>query len=756
MRYFILIALLALVIFGVYFLSTVGDNLQRPEQTGQSAEPQNTDAQSDNSSNEKIRASTATIDGDRIIAADSEPGNWLAHGRTYDESRFSPLTQINADNVNKLGLAWYYDLHSNRGLESTPIVIDGVMFSTAAWSIVHAHDARTGELIWQYDPKVPKAWGAKACCDVVNRGVAVWEGKVFVGTIDGYLAAIDAATGEEVWKVNTIDRDQPYTITGAPRVVKDKVIIGNGGAEYGVRGYITAYDTDSGEQSWRFYTVPGNPADGFESDAMAQAAKTWNGDWWQYGGGGTVWDSMAYDPELNLLYIGTGNGSVWNREVRSPGGGDNLYLSSIVAINPDDGSYAWHYQTTPGDSWDYTATQHLILADLDIAGESRKVIMQAPKNGFFYVLDRANGEFISANNYVPVTWASRIDPATGRPVETENARYQAENPLAALSPEQQVAALKSLSQQELEGAFHKPSPFGGHNWHPMSYNPQTGLVYIPALDIPYAYGNQPAFEFEDGRWNLAIDWQLNAVSGDDELDKRIAGTVRGHVSAWDPIAQKEVWRIQHAGSWNGGILSTAGNIIFQGTSHGQFAAYNATTGQQLWSTGAQTGVVAPPVTYTIDGEQYVTVVAGWGGAFPLAAGPSAAAIGQKHRGRILTYKLGGTAQLPPLLPEDNASLPELPELAASEAQLVHGKAMYHRYCGVCHGPGVRGGGVIPDLRHMGKDKHAIFDDIVLGGVLENAGMVSFADVLNEDDTTAIQAYVVSEGRRLRNPQPSSE
>ncbi|RLU01401.1 MAG: PQQ-dependent dehydrogenase, methanol/ethanol family [Ketobacter sp.] len=696
---------------------------------------------------ERIQKVTGTLNGDRIRQADSEPQNWLVHGRTYDESRFSPLSQINTTNVNQLGLAWSYDLNSSRGLEATPIVVDGIMFSTAAWSIVYAHDARNGKLIWKYDPEVPKAWGAKACCDAVNRGAALWEGRVYVGTLDGYLVALDAGTGKELWKVNTIDRDKPYTITGAPRIVKGKVIIGNGGAEYGVRGYVTAYDANTGKQAWRFYTVPGNPADGFESDAMARAAKTWSGEWWKYGGGGTAWDSMAYDPELDLLYVGTGNGSVWNQSVRSPEGGDNLYLSSIVALKPDTGEYVWHYQTTPGDSWDYTATQHMILADLNIDGTIRKVLMQAPKNGFFYVIDRTNGQFISANNYVPVTWATHVDPETGRPVETANARYQAPNPLATLTPEQLVAVLKPMPPKDLEGAFHKPSPFGGHNWQPMSYNPQTGLVYIPALDIPYAYGNEPAFEYQDGRWNIAINWQLNAPTGDAELDAVIAGTVRGHIAAWDPVAQKEVWRVQHAGSWNGGILSTAGNLIFQGTSHGQFAAYNAETGEQLWTTEAQTGVVAPPITYSIDGEQYITVVAGWGGVFALAAGEAASNIGQKHRGRILTYKIGGQATLPPL--EDDTTLPDLPESTASAEQILQGKITYHRYCGVCHGPGVNGGGVIPDLRFMGEAKHNIFNDIVLGGALKDAGMVSFADVISEDDAGNIQAYIIAEGKRLR-------
>lgn len=751
MRALIILILVLGIASGVYFFSNTNDNTSdSSSDTSTSSAASASEQTPAQDSSQQSDSGIANINKQRIIDADKEPHNWLAHGRTYDESRFSPLTSINEDNVDQLGLAWYFDTRTSRGLEATPIVVDGTMFTTASWSVVFAHNAVTGELLWEYDPKVDKAWGVYACCDVVNRGVAVWENKVFVGTIDGYLVSLDAKTGEELWKINTIDRDKPYTITGAPRIINGKVIIGNGGAEFGVRGYITAYDVNTGEQQWRFYTIPGNPEDGFESDAIAEAAKTWNGEWWKYGGGGTVWDSMAYDPELNLMYIGTGNGSVWNREVRSPGGGDNLYLSSIVAINPDNGEYVWHYQTTPGESWDYTATQHMILADLTIDGKARKVIMQAPKNGFFYVIDRTNGEFISAENYVPVTWASGIDPATGRPIETENARYQAENPLAALSPEQQAAALKSLSDDELAGAFHRPGPLGGHNWHPMSFSKQTGLVYIPAIEIPYAYGNEPQFEFKKGRWNLANDPLLNMPTVDDEVNDRIDGLLRGHLSAWDPIAQKEVWRKQHAGSWNGGILSTAGNLVIQGTSAGDVVAYRADNGEALWSFPAQTGVVAPPVTFSVDGEQYVTVVAGWGGAFPLVAGGAAEKMNQKHRGRILTFKLGGTKTLPPIVPD--GPLPPVPELTASAEEIQHGKEVFHTYCGVCHGPGVKGGGVIADLRFMGTDKHALFNDIVLGGVFKSIGMVSFADVLTEQDAKDVQAYVLSEAHKLREKQ----
>ncbi|MEE8495658.1 MAG: PQQ-dependent dehydrogenase, methanol/ethanol family, partial [Xanthomonadales bacterium] len=364
-----------------------------------------------------VPQAAAAVNADRIIHADDESGNWLTHGRTYDEQRFSPLQQINVDNVSRLGLAWYYDLDTNRGQEATPLVVDGVMYVSTAWSKVKALDARTGELIWAYDPQVPGAVAVFACCDVVNRGVALWQGRVYLGALDGRLIALDAQTGKEVWTVQTTDPDKPYTITGAPRIVKGKVIIGNGGAEFGVRGYVSAYNASNGARIWRFFTVPGNPEDGFESPALERAAATWNGEWWKLGGGGTVWDSIAYDPELDLLYIGTGNGSPWSQHIRSPGGGDNLYLSSIVALKPDNGEYVWHYQTTPGETWDFTATQHMILADLEIGGRVRKVIMQAPKNGFFYVLDRESGEFLSAEPFVPVNWAERIDPETGRPVE---------------------------------------------------------------------------------------------------------------------------------------------------------------------------------------------------------------------------------------------------------------------------------------------------------------------------------------------------
>jgi len=664
------------------------------------------------------------IDGARIVAADSEPGNWLSHGRSYDEQRFSPLTGVNDSNAAQLGLDWSYEFDTKRGLEATPIVVDGMMFTTGAWSRVYALDAGTGELLWEFDPEVPPAWAVHACCDVVNRGVAVWMGSVFVGTLDGRLVSLNAKTGRVNWTVQTTDPDKPYTITGAPRVVKGKVVIGNGGAEYGVRGYVSAYDAETGAMAWRFYTVPGDPSEPFETPEMERAAATWTGEWWKYGGGGTVWDSMAYDPELNLLYIGVGNGSPWNQQIRSPDGGDNLYLSSIVALNPDNGEYVWHYQTTPAETWDYTATQHMILADLEIGGSMRKVILQAPKNGFFYVLDRQTGDLISAEPYVKTTWATHVDPETGRPVEVEAARYK-DGPTLVL-----------------------PAPYGGHNWHPMAYSPETGLIYIPAQDIPFAYGTDQNFSFTPGLWNVGVNpIYASFPEQPPEVQAQLMEMISGQIIAWDPVERREVWRVQHPLPWNGGMLATAGNLVFQGNSVGEFAAYRADTGEKVWASGAQTGIVASPVTYEVDGEQYIAVLAGWGGSLALSGGDVAAATGSHGPRRILAFKLGGTKVLPEFIPPVRVLDP--PPRTGDAAMVALGKQKFADRCMVCHGDGAVGGGVVPDLRYMDADKHQTWLGVVLGGLHRDQGMASFAQVLNADEANAIQAYVIERANELK-------
>ncbi|HLY58766.1 MAG TPA: PQQ-dependent dehydrogenase, methanol/ethanol family, partial [Stellaceae bacterium] len=410
-------------------------------------------------------AAPADVDEARLKAADKEPGNWMSYGRTWSEQRYSPLDSINAGNASKLGLAWFHDLTAARGQEATPLVIDGIMYVVEAWDIVTAFDAATGKVLWRYDPKVPKKQLVRVCCDAVSRGIAAWKGKLYLGALDGRLIAIDAATGKEVWSVVTVDQTQPYAISMAPRVADGRVIIGNSGGEYGVRGYVSAYDSETGKLDWRFWTVPGAPDKPPEDPAMATALKTWTGEWWKHGGGGTVWDGVSYDPELGLVYFGTGNGADWPQKVRSPGGGDNLFLASIVAVHVKDGSYAWHYQATPGDIWDYDATQQLMQADLTIDGRQRKVLMQANKNGFFYVIDRATGELISARNFVPTTWATGVDPKTGRPVETPDARFDKTGKLTVIAP----------------------GPTGAHAWQPMSFNPATGLVYMPVQETAFPY-----------------------------------------------------------------------------------------------------------------------------------------------------------------------------------------------------------------------------------------------------------------------------
>jgi quinohemoprotein ethanol dehydrogenase len=673
------------------------------------------------------RRADAAIDHARLVAANAEQGNWLAHGRTYDEKRFSPLTQINDQNAQQLGLAWHYDTGHNRGLEATPIVINGVIYSTGNWSVVYANDARTGELLWQYDPQVDKSWAVHACCDVVNRGVAVWNGKVFVGTLDGRMVAIDAGTGQKVWETLTIDKAWPYTITGAPRVVKGKVIIGNGGAEYGVRGYITAYDTETGQQAWRFYTVPGNPADGFENELMKKIAETWSGEWWTGGGGGTVWDSMAYDPDLDLLYIGVGNAGPWNRYLRNPEGKDNLFTASIVAIRPDTGEYVWHYQETPNDGWDYTSTQHMILADIPWQGEQRKVILHAPKNGFFFVVDRENGKFLSAVPYARVNWALGYD-ANGRPIENPDVNYR-DKP-----------------------ALVRPSPMGAHNWHPMSYSEQTHLVYIPVIDGMFQYGQDKNFKRHHGYWNTGTS-TIELPPGEQLFQDVISRKVTsGSLLAWDPVKQQKVWEVQHPLTWNGGVLSTAGNLVFQGTADGRLVAYRADNGDKVWEYKTQAGVIAPPVTYSVDGEQYVTVMAGWGGAFGLTGGmPTPPG---EPRSRILTFKLGGTAQLPALPPDQLFDPP--PRMAVSDEQLKHGANVYNTFCVGCHGVNVVSNKSVPDLRWMAPPFHENFKPIVLGGALKGLGMVGFADVLNEQDADAVHAYILDKANDAKEKRDNPD
>ncbi len=663
-------------------------------------------------------ASTVSVNvvaNERLVNADSEPGNWLSHGRTYSEQRFSPLDQINSASVSDLALDWYFDLNDHNVVEATPIVVDGIMYVTEAIGNVHALDAKTGAELWYFDSEVPPETLIKACCQPVNRGAAVADNKVFVGALDGRLIAIDAKTGSKVWEAVTTDPKQAYTITGAPRVVKNRVIIGNAGAEYDVRGYVSAYNIDTGEMDWRFYTIPGDPAEGFENEAMRVAAETWTGEWWKIGGGGTVWDAIVYDPELDLVYIGTGNGTPWNAAWRSPDGGDNLYLSSIVALRPDTGEYVWHYQTTPGDNWDFTATQPIILADIEIEGVERKVLMQAPKNGFFYVLDRITGKVISAEPFTGVNWASHVDLETGRPIENPGMRTVGTEPI-----------------------YIEPGPSGGHNWNPMAFSPDTGLVYIPTLDSRFLWTNDPTFEHAPGLWNLGYDLSV-------PMDFSAVGEERprgSYLLAWDPATQSEAWRAEGSG---GGVLATAGGLVFRGTRTGQFAAYDAASGQEVWSSDVQNSGIAGPISYQIGDDQYIAIALGRGAA-TMMEGVVYRPSDLPHANRVVAFKLGGTATLPPYTYTPEVLRDPPVEPVNLEAVAV-GRKVFHRYCFACHGREARGNKIQPDLRFSDYLDNGLWNDVVVDGLLSGVGMVSFKDALSPEISDAIRQYVISEAQK---------
>jgi quinohemoprotein ethanol dehydrogenase len=666
-----------------------------------------------------------SVDRPRVLAADhDDSGEWLVHGRTWSDDRFSPLTQVNVANVAHLGLEWSYTLDVFRGQQATPLMADGVLYFSTSWSKVVALDARTGRRLWEYDPKVSGQTGFRACCDVVNRGVALWGNKVYVGTLDGRLVAIDRSTGEAAWSVMTVDPTKPYTITGAPRVANGKVFIGNGGGEYGVRGYVSAYDAQTGTLSWRFYTVPGDPRIHDESRAMKMAASTWHGHWWKYGGGGTVWDSMTYDPESNLLFIGVGNGVPWLQSIRSPGGGDNLFLSSIVAIDADTGKYVWHYQATPGDTWDFDATQQMILADLTIDGVDRKVLMQASKNGFFYILDRRLGKLLSAKAFVDVRWASGVDMKTGRPSEVPGARYP-KDPFVMV-----------------------PSAFAAHNWYPMSYSRETHWVYIPVMEVPFKYSADTKFQYRPGGWNLGIDIMAGALPDDMDARRKIRPLIKGRLIAWDPVAQKEMWRVELGGPANGGVLSTAGGLVFQGTSDSRFVAYDARAGKELWEFATQSGVIAPPITYAIDGVQYVAVLAGWGGGYSVMSPFIDKSSGNLDTPRrMLVFKLNGSDVLPPAQPEA-LRRPTFSADTWTAATVAKGKTLFYQNCVVCHGDAAVGGRSVPDLRYSAALASAdAWRTIVIDGALTARGMVSFRPRINAVDAEAIRSYVSGESRR---------
>jgi quinohemoprotein ethanol dehydrogenase len=674
----------------------------------------------------------APVDQQRLTNAEAS-SDWLTYGRTWGEQRYSPLTQVNARSAARLGLAWWAQFDTDHGQEATPLEADGILYTSTAWSKVFAFDARTGRQLWSFDPHVPGETQLATCCDVNNRGVALWMGRIYVGALDGRLIALDAKTGKQVWSVQTTDRSRPYTITGAPRVVKGLVLIGNGGAELGVRGYISAYRADTGKLAWRFYMTP-NPKGGPDHAASdkvlaAKANATWFGDGWkQTGGGGTPWDSIVYDTKTDLLFVGTGNGSPWNRTIRSQGKGDNLFLSSILALKPETGEYVWHYQTTPGDNWDYTATQQIIIADLTIGGQTRHVVMQAPKNGFFYVLDAATGQLLSADKYAPwVDWASGVDMKTGRPIERAGVRYGG----------------------DARSSTQNPGPLGAHNWKPMAFDPKTGVVFIPAQDNTFTYAGAPNpkdFRVSVGVWNLGMGVQgvagngqaapgaiahASALAAARAKTPAPATAERAVLVAWDPVARKARWSVARDNLWaSGGVLATAGGLVFQGVGH-DLKALSAANGKEIWSYDMGAPAIAAPIAYGLDGVQYVAVMVGNGGG---------ASTGDPRRpGRLMVFKLDGKAKAAQFPPVSELPLADLRKAEASSADPVVGGVLFGRYCSVCHSP-TR---VNPDLHRsqvpLSKDE---FRMVVHDGALHDGGMASFARYLNDKDVESIRAFMV--------------
>ncbi len=660
-----------------------------------------------------------------VVPGDVPPlasGEWRFHGGTYTDQRYSRLAHINADTINRLKLDWFAEYPSDGGQQATPLIVNGIIYVATAWNVVYAYAAGSGEELWRFDPQVPRAVLIKACCGPVSRGVAYADGKIFAATLDGRLIALGATSGKKLWETLTVPQGGRYTITGAPRVADGKVFIGNGGAEFGARGYVSAYDIDTGALAWRFYTVPGDPSKPFENPILKEAVKTWHGEWWKYGGGGTVWDSMSYDPELNLLYIGVGNSTPYNPAIRTAGMGDNWFVSSIVALDASTGRYVWHYQTTPGDSWDYTATQNMVLADLEIRGELRRVIMQAPKNGFFYVLDRATGELLSADNFSKVTWARGIDLETGRPVLTEEARWWLKD----------------------EGSALFPAPGGAHNWQPMAFHPEAGYAYIPVNVYPGTFRAVQEYTFEAVGRTTGLAASSPPLS-DPEVRAAAGANLRGQLLAWDPIRQQAAWRIQQRFSGNGGILATGGGLLFQGDTQGMFNAYDALRGEPLWQFDAQSAIVAPPVTYMADGEQYVAVLSGKGGSLARIAG---GIISPKvtNISRLLVFKLGGKA----VLPDHAPAMIQLPDWTAVEVdagRAKKGAGLYAHYCMSCHGISTQGNGITPDLRYSPlSGTAAAFKAVVMDGVMAATGMASFSAVLSADETEDIRHYVVQQNQ----------
>lgn len=663
----------------------------------------------------------ANVTAKRMANAASEPSQWMTYGGTYDEQRFSRLKQINKDNVKQLGIAWFADYDTNLSQTGTPLYIDGVIYVSTAWSKVYAFDARSGKTLWEYNPHTPGQWIRNVCCGIVNRGIAAWNGKIFIGTLDGRLVAIDAKTGQEKWSTMTIDQKKHYSITSAPRVAKGKVLIGESGGEYGVRGYLSAYDAETGKMDWRFYTVPQNTKGPFENEAMKKAAATWSEEGLKLGGGGTVWDAIVYDPVTDLIYFGSGNGSPWNDRYRDPTTGDNLYLASVIALKADTGAYVWHYQTVPADTWDYDAVSPMVVANVTLDGKPRRVIMQPNKNGLFYLLDAATGKLLRATPFTDVNWTDGVDLKTGRPHVKPEARFPVGQPF-------------NLA----------PGVQGAHGWHANAYSPDTGLIYVPTQQAYFPMVADPSFTMNPEGYNLGLDFTSSFTYYRSHPEAKQG--FEGFLQAIDPITGKQVWKTEQSVGPTGGALVTATGLVFQGGgSSNEVRAFDAKSGGKLWSAKVQTASLAPPITYELDGQQYVAFSVG---------GNTMGGYYAPNYSRMLVFSLKGNVQLPP--EQKFTPLPLDPPTSTATADVIEsGSKKYAEYCAPCHGEkGQTRGANFPDLtRTPLLHSQEGFDTIVLKGVLSEKGMASFASALKPADTADIRAFIIKRANDAKSEPP---
>jgi quinohemoprotein ethanol dehydrogenase len=689
-----------------------------------------------------MASSPAAVDAARLANAAHEPDQWFTPGRDTEGTYYSPLAAINDQNVARLGFAWDYFLGTHRGLEGTPVVVDGVMYAPGNWGRVYALDAASGKELWTYDPGVDGQWGRYACCDVVNRGLVVWKGRVYIASVDGFLHSLDARSGHLLWKSDTLPARGPgefhYAVTGAPQLAGDVIVIGNGGSDFkGARGFVTAVDLESGAFKWRFYTVPRDPKLGPQDQPdLAAAVKTWSAAYdWSNGGGGSAWDGLAYDPELRLIYIGTGNATPYRGHYDPSTSGDELYVSSIVAVHADTGRLAWYFQEVPGEIWDYDTANKMILADFAVGGRTRRVLMQASKNGFFYVLDRATGEFLSGKPFAYVNWTRGLDAKTHRPIKQPAADW------------------------DRAPALIFPAVFGAHGWQPMSYSPKSGLVYIPVFDAPMVFvdTSRRRAGLIEGNFDLAFflpeDYEpggLQSLLGKlPSLQALAAGgprpQSRGLIRAIEPMTGKLRWERQTHSLWDGGLLSTGGNLVVRGDAAGYLSVYAADTGKLLKQVDVGTSVMASPMTYRVNGVQYLSVMAGSGGGMMGLPFPKdSAAYRYGNAGRIVTFRLdGGATPKPP--PVGEAPLASRPAREGSAAQIAQGEVLYNRYCGRCH---AFGRGLLPDLRRMSPATQQMFYEIVLNGAYSTKGMARWNDVISRGDAEAIHAYLVDQTWQL--------